>query len=149
MDGTPNNIIDQECYATHAQRLSGESLELVWSEVMHEEIATHEIKGTVSEGQSERIASHCAIAAVEVSAGAVQKSDCQIKLRGQALLDFGGNKARSGGDFQKRSALTATFRQRSADEFLGCSNASEPLVEHLQIAERASDFAFGSCVGVQ
>jgi hypothetical protein len=149
MDGTPNNIIDQQCYATHPQRLSGESLELVWSEVVHEEIATHEIKGTVSEGQSERIASHCAIAAVEVSAGAVQKSDCQIKLRRQALLDFGGNKAGSGGDFQKRSALTATFRQRSADEFLGCPDAAEPLVEHLQIAERAGDFALSSCVRVQ
>src|SRR5882724_10365274 len=145
MDGTPNNIIDQECNATHAQRLSGESLELVWSEVMHEEIAAHEIKGTVSEGQSQRIASHCAIAAVEVSAGAVQKCDCQIKLRRQALLDFGGNKARSGGDFQKRSALTATFRQRSADEFLGCPNAAEPLVEHLQIAKRAGDLELSSC----
>ena len=149
MDGTPNNIIDHECYATHAQRLSGESLELVWSEVMHEEIAAHEIKGTVSEGQSERIASHCAAAAVEVSAGAVQKSDCQIKLWGKALSDFSGNKARSGGDFQKRSALTATLRQRLADEFLGCPDAAEPLVEHLQIAERAGDFALSSCVGVQ
>src|SRR6266478_3510192 len=146
MDGTANNIIDQECNATHAQRLSGESLELVWSEVMHEEIAAHEIKGTVSEGQSERIASHCAIAAVEVSAGAVQKCDCQIKLRRQALLDLGGNKARSGGDFEKGSTLTIIFRESSADEFLGRPNAAEPPVEHLQIAERAGDFALSSCV---
>ena len=149
MDGTPNNIIDQECYATHAQRLSGESLELVWSEVMHEEIATHEIKGTVSEGQSERIASHCAAASVQVTAGAVENGNGQIKLWGKALSDFRGNKARSRGDFEKGSTLTATFRQRSADEFLGCPDAAEPLVEHLQIAERAGDFALSSCVRVQ
>ena len=149
MDGTPNNIIDQECDATHAQRLSGESLELVWSEVMHEEIATHEIKGIIREGQSERIASHCAIAAVEVSAGAVQKSDGQIKLWVKALLDFGGNKARSGGDFEQGSAMPWIFRERAPDKFLGRSNTPEPLVEHLQIAERASDFSLGSCVRIQ
>jgi hypothetical protein len=149
MDGTPNNIIDQECDATHAQRLSGESLELVWSEVMHEEIATHEIEGIIREWQSQRIASHCAIAAVQVTASAVENGNGQIKLWGKALSDFSGNKAGSGGDFQKRSALTIIFRESSADEFLGRPNAAEPPVEHLQIAERAGDFALSSCVGVQ
>jgi hypothetical protein len=149
MDGTPNNIIDQECYTTHAQRLSGKSLELVWSEMMDKEIATHEIEGIIREWQRHRIASHCAIAAVQVTAGAVENGNGQIKLWGKALSDFSGNKARSGGDFQKRSALTATFRQRSADEFLGRPNAAEPPVEHLQIAERASNFALGSRIGVQ
>jgi hypothetical protein len=149
MDGTSEDVIYQKCDATHAQRLSGESAEFVRSKMVHKEIAAHEIERIVGEGQSERIPSHSAGAAVQVAAGSVEKGNGQVKIWGKTLSDFGRNKARSGGDFQKRSALTATFRQRSADKFLGCPDAAEPLVEHLQIAKGAGDFARSSCVEVQ
>ncbi len=149
MDGIADDVINEESDATHAQRLTGDWTELVWSKMMHKEIAADEVERSVGERQGERIARHCAVAAIQVGTGAVEKGNCQVKVWGKALSNLGGNKARSGGHFEQRSAMNMAFRERAADETLGCANAAEPLVEHLQIAERASDFALGSCVGVQ
>jgi hypothetical protein len=149
MDGVADNVINQESDATDAQCFSGESAEIVWSQMVDEKIAAHQVEGIVRERQGQRIASHSAIAAVQVSAGAVEQRNGEVKMCGKTLSDLGGNKARSGGDFEKRSTLTIILRESSADEFLGRPNAAEPPVEHLQIAERARDFALGSCVGIQ
>jgi hypothetical protein len=149
MDGTPNNIIDQECDATHAQRLASKSAEFVRSKMVHKEIAAHEIERIVGEGQRERIPSHSADAAVQVAAGSVEKGNGQVKIWGKTLSDFGWDKARSGGDFEQGSGVTRILRERAPDKFLARSNAAEPLVEHLQIAQRASDFALGSRIGIQ
>jgi len=149
MDGTSDDVIYQECNATHAQRFSGESAEIVWSQMVDEKIAAHQVKGIVRERQSQRIASHSAIAAVQVSASAVEQRNGEVNIWGKPLSDFAGNKARSGGDFEQGSSLRRIFRERATHEFLGRPNAAEPPVEHLQIAERASDFALGSCVGIQ
>ncbi len=149
MDGVPDNIINQESKATHAQRLSGESPEFVWSEMMHEQIAAHEIERPVGERQSERIAGHCAVAAVQVAASAIEKGNGQVKFWGKSLSDFGRNKARSGGDFEQRSAMTGNPRYGVAHQLLGSGHAAEPLVKHLKIADRGGDFALGSRIGIE
>src|SRR5882757_4293522 len=149
MHGIANEIIDNKSYTTHTKRLARELLQFIRRKMVHEEIGAHKIERVVGKGQSASITCDYSVAAVQVSADAIEKSNFQVEVWGQSLPDFRRNKARTGGDFEQGSAATGMLSEGAAHQVLGCADASEPAVKHLQIAERSSDFALRAGVGIQ
>jgi hypothetical protein len=131
MQWVADDIVDEECDATNAKSVTCKQLQFVRREMMHEEIATHEIERVVSEGQGKGITNHSPSAAVQVGTGSVEKGNAKVKLREKMLPDFGGNKARSGGNFKQGSARSGMPVECAAHELLSRAHSPEPPIEHL------------------
>src|SRR5882672_1122847 len=133
MQGIADDIVDQESHSTDPQSFTGELSQFFRREVMSEEIATHKVERTVGKGQREGVAHHCAGAAVQVRAGAIEQGNLQVNFSGKMLPDFSGNKTCSGSDFEEGSVAHGILVERATDEPFSSLHPAEPPVEHLKI----------------
>ncbi len=130
VDAITNQVVNEKRHTAHAQSLPREALKLIGRKMMHEEIGTDQIERVIGERQRERVARNGAAIAVEVSAGAIKKSNFQIKLWRKPLSDFGWNETRAGGNFEQGSA-SPTFAQRASHQIRRSAHSAEPCIEHL------------------
>jgi hypothetical protein len=117
--------------------------------MVNEEIAADKIERIVSEGKMKHIAGDRTSGGIEVSARAVEKGNVQFALVRQCLANPLRDVSGTGGDFEKRDALTSVAGSSAADQVEGGADSAEELIEHLQVSNGFGDLARRATVGVE